>query len=173
MTASSRWRDATGADPLQESVLIEATPERIYDAVSDVSRMGEWSPEATGGEYLTSGPVVVGSRFRGTNRNNRRKWSTVCTVVAAEPGRRFAFEVRAVGGPISRWEYDLTEEGGGTRVVEIWTDQRQGVHGAAVTAVARLLIGAPMDRKARNRAAMRETLANLKKSMERVDPEVR
>src|SRR5262249_38276855 len=30
---------------LEESVVVAAPPERVYDAVADLRRMGEWSPE--------------------------------------------------------------------------------------------------------------------------------
>ncbi|MBV8986815.1 MAG: SRPBCC family protein, partial [Acidimicrobiia bacterium] len=37
------------AGAIEESIDIDAPPERLYDMVSDLSRMGEWSPENLGG----------------------------------------------------------------------------------------------------------------------------
>lgn len=150
---------------VRESLHIDAKPEAVYAAISDVTRMGEWSPEATGAVVLSSGPITTGTRFRGTNQRTWAKWATQCTVVAADPGRCFAFEVRALGGPVSRWEYEFAEESGGTQVTEIWTDRRHGVHGLLISA-----IGMSMTRAAgrieHNRRMMRETLRNLKQHLE-------
>jgi hypothetical protein len=40
---------------------IDAAPERVYDLVSDITRMGEWSPENLCGHWLdrADGPAVV------------------------------------------------------------------------------------------------------------------
>ncbi|MEX1007732.1 MAG: SRPBCC family protein [Acidimicrobiia bacterium] len=77
---------------------VDAPAEQVWTMVSDVTRMGEWSPENVGGTWLggATGPQP-GARFRGTNRNGTKKWNTVATVVDAEPGRRFSFRVTAAG----------------------------------------------------------------------------
>ncbi len=81
------------------TVHIEAPADRVWDLVSDVTRIGEFSPETFEAQWLdgASGPRA-GARFRGHVRRNGRGpvyWTT-CTVVASVPGREFAF---AVGGP--------------------------------------------------------------------------
>jgi polyketide cyclase/dehydrase/lipid transport protein len=35
----------------EASIEIHASPEAVYDLVSDLPRMGEWSPENIGGEW--------------------------------------------------------------------------------------------------------------------------
>jgi hypothetical protein len=49
------------------TVRIAADALRLWEMVSDVTRMGEWSPETTGAHWLdgASGPVV-GARFKAT-----------------------------------------------------------------------------------------------------------
>ena len=44
---------------------IEASPEKLYELVSDVTRMGDWSPETTSCRWLgqATGPVVYGFGF--------------------------------------------------------------------------------------------------------------
>ncbi|RCW44095.1 polyketide cyclase/dehydrase/lipid transport protein [Halopolyspora algeriensis] len=162
---------------VRESLLIATTPRRAYEAVGDVTRMGRWSPEATGAELRTAGPIGVGSRFRGTNRRGRMTWTTECTVVTADPGREFAFEVRVLGGPVARWGYEFTEEQQGTRVTETWTDRRRGAHGFLIGAVAFLISlaadprsGGIRDRSAHNREMMRTTLRSLKQHLESFAP---
>lgn len=106
------------SDPSTDSVTlrIDAAPERIYGIVSDITQMGRLSPECTGGRWLggAAGPGV-GVRFRGHNKRGIVRWSTTSTVVAADPGRTFAFETRESG---MRWSYDLAADGTGTVVTE-------------------------------------------------------
>ena len=99
----------------EAQVHIEAPPEVVYGVVSDVTRMGEWSPETVKCEWLdgAAGPGV-GARFKGANKRGFVRWSTKPIVVAADPGREFSFEVR----PDVRWTYRLAAEGTGTTLTE-------------------------------------------------------
>ncbi len=125
---------------VQDSVMIiGVTPQAVFDAVSDPSQMGRWSPENTGADIATAGrPAPVGTTFVGANRRYGLGWSTECVVTASDPGRRFGFDVIAIGrrkpflrAPVARWEYvmDAATQGNpaeaGTLVTEIWTDRRR------------------------------------------------
>jgi hypothetical protein len=96
-------------------VHVDAPPEIVYGVVSDVTRMGEWSPETVKCEWLDGavGPAV-GARFKGKNKRGIATWSTKPTVVVANPGREFAFEVDTD----VRWTYRFDAEGTGTRLTE-------------------------------------------------------
>lgn len=117
---------------VSDSVLIAADAQALYDEVSDPSRMGEWSPENRGADLREPGRAAyVGMSFVGHNQRGRIRWQTRCTVTAADPGRRFAFDVHQIGVkvpvlPISiaSWEYTFEPVEGGTRVTETWTDGR-------------------------------------------------
>jgi hypothetical protein len=135
---------------------IAAPADTLYALVSDVTRMGEWSPENVGGRWLggATGPSM-GARFRGSNRRGWRRWSTTCTVVAAS-GRMFAFDVSVAGVPASRWTYEFRPDGDATVVTETWTDRRPRWFAR--------LAGATMgidDMSAHNQENIRVTLANL------------
>ncbi|HSX83164.1 MAG TPA: SRPBCC family protein [Candidatus Saccharimonadia bacterium] len=104
----------------EASIEIHASPDAIYDLISDLPRMGEWSPENIGGEWLGSGGGKVGDRFIGHNRTPERAWSVPVMVTIAERGRCFAFVTRPDEGPYVRWTYRLEPSGTGTRVTEIW-----------------------------------------------------
>lgn len=117
---------------MSDSVTIAVPPHVAYDAVSDVTQMGRWSPENTGARLPSPGPVEVGTSFVGSNRRGRATWVTECTVTAADPGERFAFRVHRIGpsrpivpGRNASWEYRFEEVDGGTRVTETWTDDRR------------------------------------------------
>lgn len=140
------------------SLEIAAPPERVYDLVSDVTRMGEYSPECQRGEWLGAAGPAVGARFRGRNRHGMYRWSTTCRVVAAERGREFAWEVTAaLGLPVARWGYRFEPSGAGTRVTEEWVDRRSGL----VRTLGRLTTGTPHD-AAQTRESMRQTLERLR-----------
>ena len=140
------------------SVDVKAPPEVVWALVSDLPGMGAYSPESTGGSWAggASGPAV-GAVFRGTNASGSRSWSTRSTVVACEPGRRFAFDVRSVGLAVAQWSYDLEPTGSGCRVTETWQDRR----GAVVGVAGRLLTGVA-DRAAFTAGSIEATLAAVK-----------
>jgi ribosome-associated toxin RatA of RatAB toxin-antitoxin module len=99
---------------------IEASPEVVYDLVTDVARMGEWSPECIACEWIggADGPVP-GARFRGRNQNRLARWSTQPRVVVASRPVEFSF----VAGDLFRrdlttWTYRMEADGSGTVVTE-------------------------------------------------------
>src|ERR1700720_4676374 len=96
---------------------IAAAADRLWAMVSDVTRMGEWSPENESATWLggADGPQP-GAKFRGRNRNGKKKWETEATVVEAEPGRRFSFRVTAAGFKVAEWRYAFEPTDTGCRV---------------------------------------------------------
>jgi hypothetical protein len=84
--------------------------------VSDVTRMGEWSPVCTGG-WWDDDTRGVGAWFTGHNETPTKTWETRSQVVVDEPGREFAF---VVGGDRTRWGYLFTPAADGTEVTESW-----------------------------------------------------
>jgi Polyketide cyclase / dehydrase and lipid transport len=147
--------------------------------------MSEWSPECTrviwtGNSGLaaarpstaaapstgsvvgaTSTRSVVGARFIGHNRAGAVRWFTFGRVVAADPGRRFAFSIHFGPIPISLWEYDLIPAAGGCEVTESWTDHRPAV----LRLVFRPVFG---NRTPRNAHGIHTTLTRLKSAAESV-----
>lgn len=98
---------------LRASRRIAASAEAVFDLVSDVTRMGEWSPENLGGQWLDSATqAVVGARFKGRNKR-KASWSTTAVVTEADRGRAFAFAVgrKAPEHAGTRWRYTLTPLG--------------------------------------------------------------
>jgi hypothetical protein len=100
-----------------ESIVIARSPEDLYALVCDVTRMGEWSPVCKACWWDDGAGPQVGAWFSGRNEQPDRTWKTRSQVVAAEPGREFAF---MVGGDRVRWGYTLTPVDGGTRLTESW-----------------------------------------------------
>ncbi|HWG12444.1 MAG TPA: SRPBCC family protein, partial [Streptosporangiaceae bacterium] len=100
-----------------ESIFIASSPQAVYDLVSDVTRTGEWSPVCTGCQWDEGQTARVGAWFTGHNELPSRTWETRSQVVAADPGREFAWEVN---GGLVRWGYTLTPADGGTELTEHW-----------------------------------------------------
>jgi hypothetical protein len=138
--------------------VVAASPDVVWAMVSDVTRMGEWSPENQGAAWIGSTKAPeVGAKFRGTNVNGKRTWKTMCRVVDAEPGKVFAFEVSAGPLGVARWEYYFeAAANGGCKVTETWIDQR----GKFVTFMGKPVSGVG-DRATHNRATMETTLERL------------
>jgi len=149
-------------DQVSVTTRIHASPEAVYALVSDLPRMGEWSPENTGGSWQGGATAPApGVRFKGTNRNGKRTWSTTVTVVEATPGKAFVFDVAAGPLKVARWSYRISPADGGCDVTETWEDRR----GMVITALGRRATGVA-DRKAFTEASIRTTLERLKAAAE-------
>ena len=141
-------------------VHIDASPEKVYGVVTDITRMGGWSPETVKCEWIDGAScAAVGARFKGSNKHGAARWSTKPEVIAAEPGKEFAF---VVNGEV-RWTYRFAPEGEGTRVTEsfeLLTDTRW-----YYKAAQRWMMGVK-DRKADLERGMAETLQHIKQAVE-------
>ena len=123
-TAGHKCRQATFASPLFQAearIQISRPPEEVYRLVSDVARMGEWSPECYQCEWVegATGPEV-GVSFRGSNQWGEMRWSRTATITIAEPGEEFAFTtIPDSDFPDSTdWCYRFEAREGGTLVTE-------------------------------------------------------
>jgi uncharacterized protein YndB with AHSA1/START domain len=101
------------------STRIAALPERVWELVADVTRMGEWSPECYRCEWLSVPPGPrLGAHFRGHNRQGPFRWSLECVVTACRPGQELAFSTLVGASEATRWRYALRPADGGTDVVQ-------------------------------------------------------
>ncbi|MEZ5171481.1 MAG: SRPBCC family protein [Acidimicrobiia bacterium] len=103
------------------TVHMAASPSDVWELVSDVTRIGEFSPETFEAEWIdgATGPEL-GAKFRGHVRRNGwwPPYWTTCIVVACEPNREFAFGVGGSDRILNRWGYVLEASDGGTDVTE-------------------------------------------------------
>ena len=147
-----------------EKVTVSASPEAVYDLVADVTRMGEWSPVCTAGEWVDD----TRTSFVGTNAAGDFTWQTTCRVDVAERGAEFTFVNRGMDGneELVRWSYTFAPVAGGTEVTESWL-----VLPDYEASMARLLpdmdLTAYLDGvKPATQAGMAETLAKVKAAAE-------
>ncbi|MGH8860222.1 MAG: SRPBCC family protein [Jatrophihabitantaceae bacterium] len=106
------------------SIVVDRTPEQVYDLVSDVTRTGEWSPICRSCRWEDGDGPRVGARFTGRNEVPGRTWETHSQVIAAERGREFAW---LVGDAYVRWGYTLAAVDGGTELTESWEFRPKGI----------------------------------------------
>ena len=148
------------------TVHMAAPPEQVWELVSDVTKIGSYSPETFEAEWLegATGPAV-GAKFRGHVKRNGRgpTYWTTCTVLECVPGREFGFGVGPSDKPLNVWRYRMEPSDGGTDVNESFT--------LAKTAPLRLywaLLGWARGRT--NREGMRTTLERMRDEVERAAP---
>jgi Polyketide cyclase / dehydrase and lipid transport len=146
---------------------IDVSPEVLYDLVSDVRRMGEWSPECRRCEWIdgAAGPAV-GARFKGSNAHGLARWSTKTKVVAAESGREFAFVTGHLGRDMTKWSYRFEPASNGTVITESFEMLRDVPWYFRLS--NRFLLGVK-DRRADLEKNMAETLQRLKVASENRD----
>jgi len=141
---------------------IDAPPDRVYAVVSDIRRMGEWSPECQRVEWTDgSDAPVPNATFVGHNRGGPMglmKWSRRGRVLTAERGREFAFVTEEGGREGTVWRYRFEPAGEGTRVTESYTVDW-------IPTWARI-VDVPTNRHRELVEAMRHTLQQLKTAAE-------
>ncbi|WP_395295914.1 SRPBCC family protein [Kitasatospora hibisci] len=152
---------------VEESISMAAAPAAVYRAVSEVRRMGEWSPECRA-VWARRGPLHRGERFVGFNRRGLYVWFTTSRVTVADQDREFAFRVGSFGLPIAEWGYRFEPDGdGGTTVTEYWRDLRTGRGAPFAELLGRVFTGVAPERRAQaNRVGMRATLGRLRQALD-------
>lgn len=100
-----------------ESIAIDASPEVVYDLISDIRRTGEWSPVCKECWWDEGATGKVGDFFTGRNVLPTRSWETHCEVIHAERGEAFGW---LVGDSLVKWVYTIAAEGTGSRLTESW-----------------------------------------------------
>jgi len=162
---------------LAHSVQVSVAPSVLYDMVSDVTRMGEWSPECRSCRWESDTGGGVGSRFVGSNYESDAatgrewNWDMLCEVTAADRPHRFGWSVLTEAWDIetSVWTFLFEPCRAGTLVTETFVMNRPP------TGFQELLDRRTPDeqlamiesRRARLDAGIGATLASLKASAER------
>jgi hypothetical protein len=129
---------------MSDSIAVAVTPDDLYALVSDVTRMGGRSPICRACWWDEGDGARVGAWFTRRSELPERTWETRCQVIAADPGREFAWEVNK--GWV-RWGYKFEPEDGCTRLTESWEFLPAGIAGF------RERFGAEADAQIANRRA--------------------
>jgi putative intracellular protease/amidase len=142
-----------GSPALHVSVsrVIPADPLTVYDQLSDITTIGQRSPETHAAKWITHG-----KKFKGSNHiGPLYRWSTVCKVTEDTPGRAFAFDVAWPSK--TAWRYELAAAEDGTEVTLTMTKMEP--QATPVLAIQRMV--GVHDRAGHLRAGMEQTLKGL------------
>lgn len=147
---------------LEVSRDIAAPPADVFAAISDISRMGEWSPENYACEWNEGfdGPGL-NAVYTGHNRNGEHEWTTESIIVDYVENERFFFDCRVGDFVFASWGYAIEPTDSGCRVTEYWQDHRPEEMRGKPSKVSGVT-----DRVAHNRAGMETTLERIAAAVE-------
>jgi hypothetical protein len=138
--------DRFGSWTLSAETVIQCTVDEAWELITDVTRIGEFSPECQEVRWTRGTSVEPGNSFDGTNRaavewrgeTYDSEWTRPCTVTVVEPRRCFAYTVgdRYDGTPASDWEFTLSQSEDGCKIVQTFRHRRDGLSGIRVSADA-------------------------------------
>jgi Polyketide cyclase / dehydrase and lipid transport len=144
------------------SLWMDASPAEVWDLVSDVTRIGEFSPETFEARWRRGYDAPeVGAKFKGHVKRNGvgPTYWTPCTVTVCEPERVFEFSVGSDEVALNNWGYRLEPSNGGTLVTEYFRlEPNLGLR------IYWTLLGPLRGRT--NQRGMRTTLARMKQVLE-------
>lgn len=109
---------------ISASIDIDAPPNEVWDVVSDLKRMGEWSPQCRK-MFILGREVKKGTRTLNINHAGKLHWPTNAKVIEFEPNKKIAFRIvenRTV------WTYELEPTATGTTL----TESRKAPNGVSV-----------------------------------------
>lgn len=113
------------------TLTVNRSPQDVWAAIADITRMGEWSPECTGGRWKgdATGPAV-GAEFEGDNvakvaGRTVKAWTTTSKVTACVAGEVFEFSAEGY----TTWRYTFAAAGNGTTVTESFSYDPKGFQG--------------------------------------------
>lgn len=102
------------------TVIVDADVDAVWDVVRDPTRVGEWSHECVGGEWVgETREARPGARFRGRNRQGLIRWGRMCEVVSADGHRLVWRTVPTRLYPDSTvWSLSVAAVDGGTSITQ-------------------------------------------------------
>lgn len=149
------------ARTLEASIDIDAAPNDVWALVSDLKRMGEWSPQCRKMRVL-GGAVSEGTKTVNLNRKGMLVWPTTSKVVRFVPDKAIAFRI-AENRTI--WSYEIEPTATGTRVVE----RREAPNGTSKVSqtLIKAVLGGSEDFEKELVEGMNATLGRIKSEAEK------
>lgn len=146
---------------LRAEIHIDAAPDRVWNVLSDLRRMPEWSPQCRRMTLL--GRLRQGAYTANLNRQGWKFWPTASKVERLEPQRAIAFRTLTNN---STWAFELTPTSTGTTLTEQRLVPQEGTTWVSKTIVTHVLGGEDIfDDEMVD--GMKTTLAKIKAAVER------
>lgn len=146
---------------LEESITIDAAPERVWSLVSDLRRMSKWSPQVVR-TIVRGRPIQLGTKMININRRGPIVWPTQTKVVRFEPQQEIAFRVK---DNFTIWSLTIASDGAGGTVLTQRREAPDGISSISRTFIDRLF-GGVVSFQTELGVGMRETLAKIKADAE-------
>lgn len=143
--------------PLETSIEILATPATVWEIVSDLRRMTEWSPEVVFQKF-TGHKIGLGTRSINLNKRKGFVWPTSSKVTAFDPEKKITFFVH---GSSALWTYELEPTTTGTRLTER-RDFKNGKRNVIGRVTAAIALGGVESHDVELIEGMNKTLARIK-----------
>ncbi|GAA1908799.1 MAG: SRPBCC family protein [Williamsia herbipolensis] len=147
---------------IEQSTEIAATPDKVWSIVSDLKRMGEWSPQCRK-VIVRGGTVKLGAKTINVNKRGLLVWPTTAKVVRFEPNKQIAYRI-AENHTV--WGFEITPTDTGVRL----TERREAKNGKTTkvsSTLVDLAFGGNDSFEAELEEGMRETLVKIKAAAER------
>lgn len=147
-------------EEISASINIDAPPNEVWGVVSDLKRMGEWSPQCRK-MIILGREVKKGTRTLNINRAGKLHWPTNAKVTEFEPNKKLAFRIienRTI------WSYELEPTAAGTKLTES-RKAPNGVSAPSNFATERAMGGIENFEAALERG-IKKTLARIKSEVE-------
>jgi uncharacterized protein YndB with AHSA1/START domain len=147
---------------IEQSTEIAATPEKVWSIVSDLKRMGEWSPQCRK-VIVRGGTVKLGAKTINVNKRGLLVWPTTAKVVRFEPNKQIAYRITENH---TVWGFEITPTDTGSRL----TERREAKNGQTTkvsSTLVDLAFGGNDSFEAELEEGMRETLTKIKAAAER------
>jgi hypothetical protein len=164
-----------GSMSATESIRLSCTPEATWALISEIERMGEFSPECVEAWWVNGFPArSVGGRFEGRNRIQRGdaiyEWIRPCDVTKWSPPATFSYTVgdRFDGSPSTCWTFSVQPDADAVTLRQEFAHVADGLSGIRGMAeldppAARRVVA---DRLSQLHDAMRQTLTAMKLVLE-------
>ena len=142
---------------ISTTIEIQASPDAVWQVVSDLGRMPEFSPELR--KAFVIGRPGVGTTIIGINRRKAVVWPTTSRVVRWEPAHAVAWKTRESG---ATWVYELEPTATGTSL----TGRRVLPKFTVGTALLGPVIGGAQGHDAELAEGIRTTLERIRETVE-------
>jgi uncharacterized membrane protein len=138
----------------EHSVFIKRPPQEVFDYMTTPANTPKWQSSSESAEWISEGPVGVGSTWRAQNKFMGRKIEATLEITSWNPPNEHSF--KAIGSPVPfENTVKLEDKEGGTQLILTGQAELGGFF-----KLAEGMVGKQLDKQ------MESDLANLKQMME-------
>lgn len=149
---------------------IAASPEAVWEVVSDITRIGDWSTETYKCEWDEGQEPGVGATFMGYNRYGEAEWSNRARITEWVPNERLTWGVHLTErlaemfgtDAVTSWGFEIEPTDSGSRLTQVAEDMRPD----GLKKLGEKFIPEIADRVKRNEETMEATLAAIAQACE-------